>query len=424
MDVDPNAAAKEVAERIKSRLRNYQLKAAVEDVLDFPRSFLPDRSPDYSTFCYHANLLAERYARLEAQQSNNALVESNDLDEEQLILDVHSFTKRALDAIIFAKPPRGSSGVANLTPTKPTVIVRLKECRKQFAGFSLGPVTLDINEGDVLALMGPNASGKSTLLRIILSELSVSSGDVEYPGLPTTWTYRGRRSTIGYVPQFPAAWHGPLRENLHYFLSARGVTGDKNRKQVDYYLHRFHLEKYQDKRWEEISGGFKLRFVLARELLTDPRVLILDEPLAHLDVESQFDLLDIIKTISTRPKQPITVVLTSQHLYETERFCSKVVVLREGKVVVQGPLNSLSSIHGSSSFELETDSDLALLIEFSKQRNLRIRARPPIYLITSDDPLNINQLISALASSQIRIKSIRDISSSTRFFFKDSEQAF
>jgi ABC-2 type transport system ATP-binding protein len=176
--------------------------------------------------------------------------------------------------------------------------------------------------------------------------------------------------------------------------------------------------------WEEISGGFKLRFVLARELLTEPRVLILDEPLAHLDVESQFDLLDIIKTISTRPKQPITVVLTSQHLYETERFCTKVVVLREGKLVVQGPLNSLSSIHGSSSFELETDSDPALLIGFAKQRNLRIRARPPIYLITSDDPLNINQLIDALASSQIRIKSIRDISSSTRFFFKDSEQAF
>jgi ABC-2 type transport system ATP-binding protein len=419
---DPNIAAKEVAAGIKAKLRNYQLEAAIEDVLDFPRSFLPDRSPEYIKFRDHAILLADRYSRLGRQQSDNAL-DSDDDDEEQFILDVHSFTKRALDAIIFAENLRRASGVIRLSQRQAKVVISLKECRKQFGGFALGPITLDINEGDVLALMGPNASGKSTLLRIILRELSVSNGDVQYPGLPATWSYRGRRSTIGYVPQFPAAWHGPLRENLHYFLSARGVTGDENRKRVDYYLHRFHLEQYQDKNWDEISGGFKLRFVLARELLTEPRVLILDEPLAHLDVESQFDLLDIIKTISTRPKQPITVILTSQHIYETERFCSTAVVLREGKVVVQGPLSHINSIHRMSIFELETDSDSEPVIRFIRQINLRIRARPPIYLIMSDDPLDMDELITALASSKIRIKSIRDISSSSRFFFKDSEQA-
>jgi ABC-2 type transport system ATP-binding protein len=417
VDDDPNAAAKEVAERIKSRLRNYQVKGAIEDALDFPRSFLQDRTPDYTKFRDHANLLAERYSRLERGQSHNAL-DSNDTDEEQLILDVHSFAKRALDATFFPE----SSGATNLAQRETKVVISLKDCRKQFAGFALGPITLDINEGDVLALMGPNASGKSTLLRIILRELSVSSGGVKYPGLPPTWTYRGRRSTMGYVPQFSVAWHGPLRENLHYFLSARGVTGDENRKRVDYYLHRFHLEQYQDKSWDEISGGFKLRFVLARELLTEPRVLILDEPLAHLDVESQFALSDIIKTISTRPKHPTTVVLTSQHLYETERFCSKVVVLREGQVVVQGPLDHIKSIHRMSIFELETDSDPSALIELSKQHNLRIRARPPIFLIMSEDPLGLNELVAALASRQIPIKSIRDISLSSRFFFKDAEQ--
>jgi ABC-2 type transport system ATP-binding protein len=417
---DPKIEAKKVAARIKSKLQKYQIPSAIEDVLDFPRSFLPDGSSEYKKFRDHAILLADRYSQL-ANQKPEAL-DIKDAAEEQLILDVHSFTKRTLDTILYAENVNeAKSRLTNLTQDERKIVISLKDCRKRFTGFALGPITLDINEGDVLALMGPNASGKSTLLRIILGELAVSSGEVRYTDIPATWGYRAQRSTIGYVPQFFSAWHGPLRENLHYFLSARGITGDENQRRVEYYLHRFHLEEYQDKSWDEISGGFKLRFVLARELLTEPRVLILDEPLAHLDVESQSDLLDIIKTISTRSKRPTSVVLTSQHLYETERFCSKVVVLREGKSVAQGPLNQLNSIHGMSIFELETDSSFDDVVNFLRNIKVQIRARPPIYLIMSVDPLDMEGLLNTLASSGIRIKSIRDISSSARFFFNASE---
>lgn len=418
---DPKIAAKEVAAGIKAKLRKYQMQAAIEDVLDFPRSFLPDGSPEYLKFRDHALLLADTYSRLGGVNFENDL-DAKDANEEQLILDVHSFTKRALDAIISTeKFGETRSSATNFVQRETKVVISLKDCRKRFSGFDLGPVTLDINEGDVVALMGPNASGKSTLLRIILGELAVSSGEVRYTGLPTAWSYREQRSTLGYVPQFFSAWRGPLRENLHYFLSARGVTGDENRKRVEYYLHRLHLEKYQDKSWDQISGGFRLRFVLARELLTEPRVLILDEPLAHLDVESQSYLLDIIKTISSRSKQPISVVLTSQHIYETERFCSKVVVLREGKSVAQGPLSQVNNIHGMSIFELETESEFEAVIKFLKKINVQVRARPPVYLIMSTDTLDMNDLLISLATSGIRIKAIRDISSSSRFFFKDSE---
>jgi ABC-2 type transport system ATP-binding protein len=358
---------------------------------------------------------------------NQSAKRLRDSNEDQIIRELNKLANRMAKAVrLKVGADEGSPSLAAPPKTIPTnTIVSLNGCCKDFdsADFTLGPITLNIEEGDVLALMGANASGKSTLLRIILGELAPSRGTISYPNLPRAFTYRGRRSTFGYVPQFPTPWKGSLREKLHYYLSARGIRGAENQQRVEYYLQRFRLTKYQNYSWNEISGGFKLRFSLARELLTEPRLLILDEPLAHLDVESQFELLDVIKGISSRFMRPISVVLTSQHVYETERFCSKVALLGDGKLLTHGYLFQLNNAHQTSIFELETDAKIDNLRDAVGGMQCKIRGRAPVYLIEFPTTHLIQELTDSLASNGISIKAIRDISASSRPYFRNVDQS-
>jgi ABC-2 type transport system ATP-binding protein len=414
------------AREIGRELERYRLVDALEKTLDFPQSFFRQGSSEYEAFREYAISLSARYTR-NADPRESLTRQLRDNNEDQIIRELNKLAHRMAKAVSLKlrsdeRIPTPAAA-AHTTPVK--TMVCLSGCYKEFgsAEFTLGPITLKVEEGDVLALMGANASGKSTLLRLILGELAPSRGAISYPGLPRAYTYRGRRSTFGYVPQFPPPWKGSLRENLHYYLSTRGIRGIENQQRVEYYLQRFRLTRYQNYRWNEISGGFKLRFALARELLAEPNLLILDEPLAHLDVESQFELLDIIKGISGRFMRPISVVLTSQHVYETERFCSKVAVLTDGKLLAHGSLSELNNAHQTSIFELETDATIDTLRGAVGGPQSQIRGRVPVYLIELPAGYPIRDLTDRLTSHGISVKAIRDISASSRPYFRNVDQS-
>lgn len=413
------------AREIGRELERYRLVDALEKTLDFTQSYFRQGSPEFQAFREYATSLSSRYARnVDPTQSVGQDVADN--NEDQIIRELNRLAHRmAKAASMRARSDENPALATTPTPSTAKTLISLSGCYKEFGGgqFKLGPITLNVEEGDVLALMGANASGKSTLLKMILGELAPSGGNISYRGLPRTISYRGRRSTFGYVPQFPQSWNGSLRENLHYYLSTRGIRGAENRQRVDFYLQRFRLAKYQNYSWSEISGGFKLRFSLARELLAEPKFLILDEPLAHLDVESQFELLDVIKSISSRFMRPITVILTSQHVYETERFCSKVAVLDDGELLAHGPLSQLNNARPSSIFELETDAAIEVVKDAVSGENAQIRGRSPVYLIVLPAEHPIRQLTDLLASRGVPIKSLRDVSASARPYFRNIDQS-
>jgi len=414
------------AGEIGHELERYRLVDALEKTLDFPQSFFRHGTAEYQAFREYAVTLSSRYAR-NIDPIQSLTQEAKDSIEDQIIRDLNRLAHRMAKAASLQLPSDVDHPTADApirtAPAK--TLLSFNKCYKEFEGgqFKLGPITLNVEEGDVLALMGANASGKSTLLRIALGELAPTRGKISYPGLPRALTYRSRRSTFGYVPQFPTPWNGPLRENLHYYLSSRGIRGVENQQRVEYYLQRFRLTKYQGYTWGEISGGFKLRFLLARELLVEPKLLILDEPLAHLDIESQFELLDVVKGISTRYMRPITVVLTSQHVYETERFCSKVAVLSDGQLLAHGALAQLNSARPSSIFELETDATMDAVKNAIGGLQAQLRGRAPVYLIVLPTPQSIRQLTDALSSQGVVVKAIRDVSASSRPYFRNVDQS-
>jgi ABC-2 type transport system ATP-binding protein len=140
--------------------------------------------------------------------------------------------------------------------------------------FTLGPLDFELNAGEITGVVGMNASGKTTLIRMILGELPPNAGEIAYNGLPGVrmGDCRTIRTHIGYVSQLPNRWPGRLRHNLQHMAAAHGILGRDNLERVDTYVHRYGLLPYQEANWSEISGGFKIRFELVRALLTEPRV--------------------------------------------------------------------------------------------------------------------------------------------------------
>jgi ABC-2 type transport system ATP-binding protein len=411
------------AERISRDLERYRLPDAIEKTLAFSQSYFAIGSPEYRAFRDTAVALSERH-ELNKSRSESVSRCATDADEDRIISEINRLANRMARAAQLVDEDESTTRNGSLRSTSVSIVL-VEDCFKSFEGseFSLGPVKITVDEGDVFALMGPNASGKSTLLRIILGELAPSKGKISYPGLNRTLTYRDIRSAIGYVPQFPPYWNGTLGQHLRYYLSVRNVCGEENNSRVEYYLHRFRLKQYEHQSWSEISGGNRLRAALARELLVEPKLLILDEPLAHLDVDSQFDLLEIIKDLSNRFWNPVSVVLTSQHIYETERFCTKVLVLGSGgKPVVAGHLSELKESQDRTFFEIETPAAYDELKRALGETICAIMGRTPVFLVSAEKNCTMNMLVGRLVSHEISVVAVRDISSSTRRFFGNADQ--
>jgi ABC-2 type transport system ATP-binding protein len=414
----PIEKAKAERDRIHTLLADYEVRKAVESIALFSRSYFDIESTTFKTCTDKAILIRQTFARAEEIKFE---------DEATYIVTIKKLTVEITAFLTFAINTLSIQPINNPSPGSGTrdpvfengIVVSLKECRKDFgrSSFSLGPISMEIERGDTVALMGANASGKSTLLRLMLGELALTSGSITYPGLPIAHTFRSRRSRIGYVPQFPPPWKGPLRDNLHFYLATRGIFGAENQSRVNHYINLFDLSRFSQLSWVEISGGFRLRFALARELLTEPSLLVMDEPLAHLDVISQVELLDIIRNLSKQHQRPLTVVFTSQHIYETERFCSKVAVLKDGTLRIYDKLAALPNDHNLFLFELETLAERSLIQSSLGNHHFRISGTCPVYILTFYSPLSIDTVTRHLSNGAVPIKAIRDISHSSRIYF-------
>jgi ABC-type cobalamin/Fe3+-siderophores transport system ATPase subunit len=160
------------------------------------------------------------------------------------------------------------------------------------SSFNLEPIDVTVKPGEILAISGVNGSGKSTLIDILRGALAPDSGTVHYPRIslnPRDW--RIIKANIGYVPQRSNRWRGTVRENLEHAAAVHGSRGRDNPEDVRFVLERHGLEPHQDRTWNELSSGYRLRFDLALARLHQPQLLILDEPMANLDLVSQQELL-------------------------------------------------------------------------------------------------------------------------------------
>ena len=228
--------------------------------------------------------------------------------------------------------------------------------------FALKSISLEARYGEIIGVVGRNGNGKTTLFRLIVGELRPDAGVLRFPAIqPEGGSVRWSRvrQKIAYVPQDLPPWYGSLRSNLHYEAAIHGITGDANYREVDYIVERLGLANELDKRWHELSGGYKLRFALARALVWKPKVLVLDEPLANLDFITQQVVLNDLRHLTDSLRYPLAILVSSQHVHEIEEVSDKLLLLSAGDMKYFGPVESIGTDRRVNRFELAGNLELA-----------------------------------------------------------------
>ncbi|MGB5982717.1 MAG: ABC transporter ATP-binding protein [Nonlabens sp.] len=299
-----------------------------------------------------------------------------------------------------------------------TAIITATDLTKTYGSekFCLGPINLSVFKGKVYGLVGENGNGKTTLLRSLAKELSISSGNLDFRFRESVKDDFDLRSKLVYIPQRTATWYGSLKDNLKFVLSNYGIDPQENETRVLFIIARLGLWNYRHLKWSELSSGYKMRFELARTLLRQPEVMLLDEPLANLDVLAQQVVLEDLKSICNSVANPIALILSSQQLYEVEKISDKVIYLKNGQYTD----NNEPSTQGTTQLIVEIDSINARDQIMSAFENLALEKlvyNGGVYLAYFDQNTAFHEVIAALGNAKLTVTYIRDISVSTRRFF-------
>lgn len=298
-------------------------------------------------------------------------------------------------------------------------ILKAKNVTKSYGSnkFKLGPISLDIKKGHVYGLVGENGNGKTTLLRVLAKELKHTEGTIDYNLDENTNTTYKLRSSLVYIPQRTQKWYGSLKDNLKFVLSNYEVPSEEIETRVLMMIARLGLWNYKHLKWSELSSGYKMRFELARTLLRKPELLLLDEPLANLDVLAQQIILEDLKSICNSLNNPIALILSSQQLYEVEKVSNKVIYLKNGKyteneaVEVETRTNQLI-------IEIETNCERDKLLELFTPIGLeKIMFNGGVFIAYFKTETSFSSVLEVLGKHKIDITYTRNISNSTRRFF-------
>ena len=195
-------------------------------------------------------------------------------------------------------------------------------------------ISLAVKRGSFFGLLGPNGAGKSTTIGCITGTVRITSGRILIDGVDVVTEYKEARKRVGVSSQdYNVDIFSTLRQLIDFMGGYYGMKNPERTARVDELISRFDLTEHQHKQFKELSGGLKRRTILARALVHNPPLLILDEPTAGIDVEQRHQLWKYLKELNDEGK---TIILTSHYLEEIEHLCNEIAIINHGRIVAEG----------------------------------------------------------------------------------------
>tara|TARA_B100000497_G_scaffold103261_1_gene118214 strand:+ start:207 stop:1124 length:918 start_codon:yes stop_codon:yes gene_type:complete len=236
--------------------------------------------------------------------------------------------------------------------------LEISNLQKTYAnGFeALKGIDLKVEEGDFFALLGPNGAGKSTTIGILSSLVSKSQGAVKICGIDIDEDFSLAKKQIGIVPQeFNFNVFENVEDVLIHQAGYYGIPISVARERAAYYLEKLGILDKQHVQMRMLSGGMKRRLMIARALVHEPRVLILDEPTAGVDIEMRRSMYDFLRETNAEGR---TIIMTTHYLEEAELLCRNVAIINQGKIVTRGAIKDLLRDLNSETFLLDTQDEI------------------------------------------------------------------
>jgi ABC-2 type transport system ATP-binding protein len=231
--------------------------------------------------------------------------------------------------------------------------IEVQGVRRAFGDvLAVDSISLTAQPGEVTALIGPNGSGKTTLLLMLSTLLVPDQGQIRIDGLDPVTQPTEVRARIGWMPDGFGTWDAlTVREVLHTIAAAYRIPPDRARARTDELLATVHLEDLGDRRARVLSRGQKQRLGLARALINDPSVLLLDEPASGLDPRSRIELRDVLRSLAAQGK---TVLVSSHILTELQEVADRAVIVARGRSLETQSLDSDFVSTGMASWRIDS----------------------------------------------------------------------
>jgi ABC-2 type transport system ATP-binding protein len=269
---------------------------------------------------------------------------------------------------------------------------------------ALKGISLEVGQGDFFALLGPNGAGKTTAIGIVTSLVNKTAGTVKIFGHDIDTDLAAAKSCIGLVPQeFNFNQFEPVEEIIANQAGFYGIPRDEARRRTEKYLHRLGLWEKRRGMARELSGGMKRRLMIARALVHEPRLLILDEPTAGVDIEIRRSMWEFLREINAGGT---TIILTTHYLEEAESLCRNVAIIDEGELIENTSTRRLLNTLHMETFVLDIAQPLETLPDLP-QHELRLVDECTLEVdINRGDP--VNAVFSDLGAHGINVLSMRN----------------
>ena len=220
--------------------------------------------------------------------------------------------------------------------------------RKYGEKTAVNELSLTIGEGELFALLGVNGAGKTTTIRMLSCLSRPTSGEAFVDGHSCTDESKAVKQVIGLSPQDTAvADHLSVRENLEFMAAVYGCDRDEVKARADRIIAEFHLEEVEHQRAQTLSGGWKRKLSIAMALISNPKVLFLDEPTLGLDVLARRELWREIEKL----KEKMTIVLTTHYMEEAEYLSDRIAIMIAGRIAAVGTLAEILEKGGTDNLE-------------------------------------------------------------------------